>query len=352
MARANRDLLRGLYSVIKDCDEHVQFCLLTGVSKFSDVSLFSGLNNLEDITLDPAFSSICGFMEADLDSMFADRIQGLDRERVREWYLGYGWGAAERVYNPFDVLLLLKRRTFQPWWYETATPTFLIDLLAEKQFPWHRLDGLLASDEILSRFDVGDIAPEALAFQSGYLTIVERHDLDDGPAYRLGFPNREVRQSLNRALLATLPSADGEREAERRRLSEVLKTGDIAGLENRLRSLLAGIPYQWHRQNPMGSFEGWYASLLYAYFAATGAEVRAEESGSLGRADLCVRAFRRVYVFEFKMRERAGAEAAMAQLKARGYADRYRGRGEPIHLVAVEFSAKTRNVTRFEAELA
>ena len=199
---------------------------------------------------------------------------------------------------------------------------------------------------------MGDIAPEALAFQSGYLTIVERRDLDDGPAYRLGFPNREVRQSLNRALLATLPSADGEREAERRRLSAVLKTGDIAGLENRLRSLLAGIPYQWHRQNPMGSFEGWYASLLYAYFAATGAEVRAEESGSLGRADLCVRAFRRVYVFEFKMRERAGAEAAMAQLKTRGYADRYRGRGEPIHLVAVEFSAKTRNVTRFETELA
>ena len=102
----------------------------------------------------------------------------------------------------------------------------------------------------------------------------------------------------------------------------------------------------------MGSFEGWYASLLYAYFAATGAEVRAEESGSLGRADLCVRAFQRVYVFEFKMRERAGAEAAMAQLKTRGYADRYRGRGEPVHLVAVEFSAKTRNVTRFETELA
>ena len=352
MARANRDLLRGLYSVIRDCHDHVQFCFLTGVSKFSKVSLFSGLNNLEDITLDPTFSSICGYAESDLDLVFADRIEGLDRERVREWYNGYGWGAAERVYNPFDVLLLLKRRTFQPWWYETATPTFLIDLLAEKRFPWHRLDGLLASDEILSRFDVGDIAPEALAFQSGYLTIVERRDLDDGPAYRLGFPNREVRQSLNRALLATLPSADGEREAERRRLSEVLKTGDIAGLENRLRALLAGIPYQWHRQNPMGSFEGWYASLLYAYFAATGAEVRAEESSSLGRADLCVRAFRRVYVFEFKMRERAGAGAAMAQLKTRGYADRYRGRGEPIQLVAVEFSAKTRNVTRFEAELA
>ena len=136
------------------------------------------------------------------------------------------------------------------------------------------------------------------------------------------------------------------------RLIEVLQAGDLGGLEELLRAMLAGIPHQWHGRNPMAEYEGFYASVLYAHFAATGAEVRAEESGSLGRADLCVRAFGRAYVFEFKMKGRAGPETALAQLKARGYADRYRGLGEPIHLVGVEFSAETRNITGFETELA
>ena len=352
IARANRDYLRGLYSVIKDCDDHVRFCFLTGVSKFSKVSLFSGLNNLEDITLDPQFSSICGYTEDDLDTVFAAEVGGLDRRRVREWYNGYSWGGAERVYNPFDVLLLLKRRTFEPWWYETGSPTFLIDRLAETGMPWHGLDGLVASTELLSTFDVGNIAPEALLFQTGCLTVLKRGDPDEGLIYHLGYPNREVRQSLNRALLNNLLGAGWQRERQRTRLVQVLRAGDLGGLEDLLRALLAGIPHQWHGRNPMGGYEGHYASVLYAHFAATGAEVRAEDSGSRGRSDLCVRAFGRVYVFEFKMEGRGGPERAMAQLKARGYADRYRGLGEPIHLVAVEFSAETRNLTRFEAETA
>ena len=121
IARANRDFLRGLYGTIKSCDAHVRFCFLTGVSKFSKVSLFSGLNNLRDITLNPTYSAICGYREADLDTVFAPELPGHDRKRIRDWYNGYGWGGEEQVYNPFDVLLLLADRKFKAWWFETGT---------------------------------------------------------------------------------------------------------------------------------------------------------------------------------------------------------------------------------------
>ena len=349
IAKTNRDYLRGLYSVIKSCDAHVRFCLLTGVSKFSNVSLFSGLNNLRDITLNPMYSSICGYTESDLDSVFAPELDGLDRARIRKWYYGYSWGGEEKVYNPFDVLLLLSEREFKPWWYETGTPTFLIERLADEGVPWHILDGLRASEQLISSFDVGRIAPEALLFQTGYLTVAKREDTDGGIRYRLAYPNKEVRQCLNRSLLDDLLGPGWKRDWERDSLIQALKAGSLVRLKELLQALLAGIPHQWHGRNPMADYEGFYASVLYGHFSAAGAEVRAEESSSTGRADLCVRAFGQVYVFEFKMRDRGGAAAAMAQLKDRGYASKYKALGEPIHLVAVEFDAKTRSLTGFEA---
>ena len=129
LARANRDFLSGFYGCLKFSDEHLRFVFLTGVSKFSKVSLFSGLNNLEDLTMNPAYSSVCGFTETDLDRVFAAELDGLDRALVREWYNGYSWLGAEKVYNPYDVLMLLRQREFRPHWFETASPTFLIDTL-------------------------------------------------------------------------------------------------------------------------------------------------------------------------------------------------------------------------------
>ena len=350
LARANREYLRNLYAVIKASDEHVRFCFLTGVSRFSKASLFSGLNSLEDITLQPRYSSICGYRERDLDEVFGAWLEGLDRVRIREWYSGYGWGGEERVYNPFDVLLHLRNRVFSNWWFETGSPKLLVDLLIDQGVLWHRLDGKLTSDALLSKFDVGDIAPEALLFQTGYLTILGREESYGDIRYRLGFPNREVRQSLNRSLLGSLPPRGSAGDDDRFRLADLMAAGDLAGVEVQLRALLAGIPHDWHRSNPMGDYEGWYASVLYAHFAALGVEVRVEESGSRGRLDLVVRGWGRVYVFELKMRERAGPETAMEQIKDRGYADRYRGQTEPIHLVGVEFSAETRSVTDFATE--
>ena len=121
--------------MIKACDERLRFVFLTGVSKFSHAGLFSGLNNLTDITLEPEFSAICGYTDADLDAVFAPELEGMDRDKVRRWYNGYNWRGAEKVYNPYDVLLLFRRRQFEAHWFRTGTPTFLADLLSRRR-PW------------------------------------------------------------------------------------------------------------------------------------------------------------------------------------------------------------------------
>ena len=350
VARANRDYLRGLYAVIKDCDAHIRFSFLTGVSKFSKVSLFSGLNNLEDITLDPRCSAICGYTDADLDTVFAPELPGLDRDVIREWYNGYHWLGEDRVYNPFDILLLFRNRKFGAWWFETGTPAFLVETLFRRQVSSVALGEMVGTDALLSSFDVDDIATEALLFQTGYLTILEEEDLGGKALYRLGYPNREVRQSLNETLLEFLVRGGSRQTEHRIRLYRLLKANDFAGMRALFEAFFASIPYEWYTNNDIARYEGFYASVFYSYFAALGLDITVEDSTSHGRLDMAVRFGGNVYLFELKVVEMAGEGAAMAQLKERGYADKYRDTGDPIHLVAVEFSRETRNVTAFEVE--
>ena len=352
VARANRDFLRGLYATIKDCDAHVRFTFLTGVSKFSKVSLFSGLNNLTDITLDPRFSAICGYSDADLDSVFAPELPGLDRGQIRDWYNGYSWRGEEKVYNPFDILLLFRNREFDAYWFETGTPTFLIETLVERGVSALALDGMVGSANLLSTFDVDSIAPEALLFQTGYLTIQATESRGGRTRYRLGYPNREVFQSLNESLLAYL-TRDPQRERNGDRLYDLLMAGDVPALRDLFHAFFASIPYEWYTNNDIARFEGYYASVFYAYFAAAlGTGISVEDSGTRGRADMAVRAGGRVYLFEFKVAEQAGPGAALEQLRTKGYADKYRALGEPVHLVGVEFSSASRNVVAFDHEIA
>jgi len=352
VARANRDFLRGLYATIKDSDAHVRFTVITGVSRFSKVSLFSGLNNLTDITLDPAYSAICGYTDADLDTVFAPELAGLDRDEIREWYNGYSWRGEEKVYNPFDILLLFRNREFDAYWFETGTPTFLIETLVERGVSALALDGMVGSASLLSTFDVDRIAPEAPLFQTGYLTVRATESRGGRMRYRLGYPNREVFQSLNESLLAYL-TRDPRREHNGDRLYDLLTAGDVLGLKDLFHAFFAGIPYEWYPNNDIARFEGFYASVFYAYFASVlGAGVTVEDSSARGRADMAVRFGGRVYLFEFKVAEQAGPGAALEQLRAKAYADKYRALGEPVHLVGVEFSSASRNVVTFDHELA
>ena len=320
------------------------------MSKFSKVSLFSGLNNLTDITLDARYSAICGYTEADLDTVFAPELAGLDREMIREWYNGYGWRGEERVYNPFDILLLFRNREFGAWWFETGTPAFLVETLFKRRVSSLELDGMVGSNALLSTFDVDDIATEALLFQTGYLTIVEEVNRGGRIHYHLGYPNREVRQSLNESLLGYLVRNPSRREANSIRLYDLLLANDFEGLEALFHAFYASIPHEWYTNNDIARYEGYYASVFYSYFAALGLDVTVEDSTNRGRLDMAVRFNANVYLFELKVVEMAGEGAAMAQLKERRYAEKYRGTGEPVHLVAVEFSRDTRNVVGFEVE--
>ena len=352
VARANRDYLRSVYSVVKAADADIKFTFFTGVSKFSKVSLFSDLNNLVDITLNPRYSSVCGYTDEDLVNVFAPELAGLDRQAVRDWYNGYGWLGEEQLYNPFDILLLFFNREFRAYWFETGTPSILIDTLRRRRVQTPALDGMMGTVDLLSTFDVDDMATEALLFQTGYLTIRGEEKVGDEPVYRLGYPNREVRQSLNRSLLRSLvpdPSDQLRRSIELRRL---LAANDFEGLETLIRALFAAIPCQWHVNNDIANFEGYYASVFYSHFAATGLDVVVEDSSSRGRVDMAVRLEASVLLFEFKVVERAGEGSAISQLRERGYADKYAHLGEPIHLIGVEFSRESRNVAGFVVESA
>ncbi len=348
VARANRDLLRGLYSTAKFSDAHIHFTFITGVSKFSKVSIFSGLNNLTDITIDPRYSALCGYTETDLDTVFAPELPGLDRDEIRTWYNGYSWLGKEKVYNPFDILLLFDKRSFEAYWFETGTPTFLIETLFKRHVSSLALDNMIGSDELLSAFDVDDMATEALLFQTGYLTITEKENLGGASFYRLGYPNREVRQSLNRSLLRYLVKDSTSLMANTVRLYRLLEANDFAGLETLFHAFFASIPYEWYTNNDIANFEGYYASVFYSYFAGLGLDITVEDSSSHGRVDMAVHFNGNIYLFEFKVIEMASEGAAMAQLKEKGYADKYRDLDQPIHLIAVEFSKNTRNITAFE----
>ena len=353
LATANRDYLRGFYGIVKGSAEHVRFTFVTGVSMFSRVSLFSGLNNLRDISLDPRYATICGYTEGDLDRVFAPELGGLDRDRIRDWYNGYHWLGGERVYNPYDVLLLLDRREFHPYWFETGSPTFLFRKLVERSVGPMELENRMADRSLVSKFDVDDIGVEALLFQTGYLTIAEERSDGFDTLYRLDYPNLEVRTSLNRGLLRHLGRA-AEASGDGRELRALLEANDFAGFADRLRSFLSGIPYQWHATGDLARYEAWYASLLHMCLSALGVDLRVEDASSHGRADMVVLTGGQVFVLEFKMAEGDGdADAALdeaiAQMRERGYADKYRNRGEPVHLLGVACGRGARNLLAVRA---
>ena len=349
IARAIREGLKDFYSVIKDSDAHVRFAFLTGVSKFSKVSLFSGLNNLQDITVDARYSAICGYTDADVDQVFAAELDGLDREEIRRWYNGYNW-LGESVYNPFDLLLLFDRREFKPYWFETGTPTFLIKLLSERHAWLPELGHLETEANILSTFDVGDIPTEALMFQAGYLTIDTQEHVFGEYRYRLRYPNQEVYQSLSNSLLKTWTPEARPAFLNKTRLGDILIAHDIPALRDLVTAFFSSIPHDWYRNNPIAQYEGYYASVFYAYFASLGLDLTLEDSSNQGRLDMALKFQGHIYLFEFKVVELTPEGRALQQIKDRGYADKYRALGQPIHLIGVEFSKESRAVVGFEVE--
>ena len=342
-----RDALKNLYSIIKGADAHLRFAFLTGVSKFSKVSLFSGLNNLVDITLDKKFSAICGYTEQDLDTVFAHELDGLDRALVKEWYNGYNW-LGEAVYNPFDLLLLFRDREFRSYWFETGNPSFLIKLLLKREFFLPELSKVYSSDRLLSTFDVDRIATEALLFQTGYLTIKAHRFVPGKIEIELGYPNREVKAALNECLMDALVHYEAGLEKSRRRMEEMFLQQNIQGMGELVKSLFASIPYQWYVNNQIAHYEGYYASVFYAYFTSMGLDVVAEESSNVGRLDMGLRHGSAVYLFEFKVIENDAEGTALTQIEQNDYAEKYRGEDVTIYSIGVEFSKAKRQIVTWD----
>jgi hypothetical protein len=316
------------------------------------VSLFSGLNNLKDITLDARYSTICGYTEHDIDTVFAPELRGLDRQEIREWYNGYNW-LGEGVYNPFDILQLFDNREFRNYWFETGTPIFLVKHLAENHFFTPDLAALQSDLSLLSAFDIHHISNEALLFQTGYLTIHDVQEPIRGQwVYTLGYPNHEVKSSLNASLLTAYGCEGSAAFKNRMRLLTLLQTQQLSELKTLFHAFFASIPHQWFTKNDMQNYEGYDASVFYSYFAALGLDITVEDSTNHGRLDMTVLFDQQVYLFEFKVVEWVAKGKAIQQLKDKAYADKYRHLEQPIHLIGVEFSKEERNIIGFDIELA
>jgi phosphoserine phosphatase len=331
-AAANRDLLKSFYSVVKDLDPCIRFFLLTGVSRFSKVSIFSDLNNLHDITLHPAYGTLVGYTQAELEHYFDQELgklaqkENLDRAtlvgKVRHWYNGYLWGEQETVYNPFSALMLMSQQRFSNFWFATGTPTFLVKKLREK-FTYD-LGEVELSEPQLGNFRVEDIDEMALLFQTGYLTIKGR----DAGTYTLGYPNREVRDSLQEWMLAEWSQREGVHPVVRS-LVRHLGARRYDDFRGALNSLLAQVPHEQF----MERYEAFYHAIFFLAFSLAGAYAQAEAHSARGRLDAVVRTGGAIFVIEFKVN--GGAAEALAQIRSRGYHQQYLHQGLPVILLGV-----------------
>ena len=345
-----REGLKNLYSVLKAQDANLQFVFMTGVSKFSKVSLFSGINQLKDITLSEAYSPVCGYTQQDLLNYFGEHLAGADWNAIRHWYNGYGWTGQETVYNPYDILLFISEgQRFRNYWFETGSPAFLLKLFRRNQYFLPELENLEVSEEILDSFEVERINPVTLLFQAGYLTIESAFTVIQQPFFRLRVPNFEVRAALHSQFITAYTDYLNEKTGLQRQLDDCLRRGDIAALTGLVKRLFAAIPWRNFIHSQLPDYEGYYASVLYAFFASLDATIIPEDISNHGQADLTVILGNHIYVMEFKVidAETLDDNPALAQLQQRRYADKYRGDpAKTVHEVGWIFSRTLRGLVR------
>lgn len=364
LAKEIREGLKNIYSVIKDSDEYIKFAFLTGVSKFSKVSLFSGLNNLTDLTLDKHYATICGYTETDIKIIFAEYLEGVDFDKLKKWYDGYNF-LGEHVYNPYDVLLYLRNREFDNYWFETGSPSFLIQLLQERQYNAFDLEQIETSQEILGSFDIEHIHLETLLFQTGYLTIECVEQLGDEKFYTLRYPNQEVKSSLTNYILNYLSDTPVAKAKNQKAIYHAMFDGRLDDLKAIFQAFFSSIPHNWYRKNQLANYEGYYASIVYCYFVALGLDVIPEDTTNHGQIDLTVKLNHQIFIIEFKVidlvqstssnsndsnQAQEKTNTAFAQIKEKRYFEKYQHLNQSIYLIGVEFSQKERNIVNFQWE--
>ncbi len=349
VALTARKILRNLYSAIKISDPYLRFVFITGVSKFSRLNLFSGLNNIEDITVDARYATITGYTQEELESSFSDFTQGVDMQELKRWYNGYNY-LGKPVYNPFDVLLFFaKGNQFENYWWETGNPLFLIEKLKEQPQFLPDFQNKLVSKETLNAFDVEHIDLVALLWQTGYLTFAEKIVRMNIPFYKLKVPNLEIQCSLNALFFDYLTNFQNKKTDTKIAAIEALLNVDMPAFENTLRSLFASIPYQNYVNNTIGDFEGYYASVIFAFLSSLGFTINTEDCTNVGRIDMTLIGPDSIFILEFKVD--MPAEAALHQIKTKRYYEKYLSQGKQIHLIGIQFDSEQKNLVGFEHEV-
>ena len=356
-----RNELKAFYSVIKTCDEYIRFAFLTGVTKFSKISIFSDLNNLKDISLHETYAGICGITQKELEDNFEPEIQALAERQgfdypqaiaaLKQWYDGYLFHpAGEGMYNPFSLLNAFDYKEIKSFWFSTGTPTFLVNFLKEAHYFIPDLDGNVELDEAgLQTYRA--VAQDALPilFQAGYLTIKEY--ISDLRLYRLGFPNDEVRYGFLENLLPAYSDVPfGQTGVWVGRFVQDIRKGKVDAFMERMQSLIAGISYDNFSSKELKLREQNYQTAVYLIFALMGQFVQTEIHCATGRADCVVQTVDSIYIFEFKLSGNGSAEDALAQIQKQNYAAKYKTDGKKIVLIGAGFEEATRTIKNWKVE--
>ncbi|TAF26384.1 MAG: AAA family ATPase [Runella slithyformis] len=337
----NRDVMKVFYSVLKDADPYLKLVFITGVSKFSRVSIFSDLNNLDDITIDYRFAGCCGITEQELDDNFKEEMKVFDKQDIKSWYNGYSWDLSVSVYNPFSLLNFFNKKKFNNFWFETGTPTFLIKL--SKQFHLYDFEDKETNLAHLSSYDIERLELIPLMFQTGYLTF-KTYD-EEGDMYTLGFPNKEVKKSYLEVLLnAVLEYPPEQGIVLVNEMRKALLVGDINKLERILNSLFKSLPYElWQREN-----EHFYHAIIHLTFTLLGVYVQSEVQTSDGRMDALIRLKDYIYCIEFKLDE--SAQKAIEQIKEKGYLTPFAHQNQKRIAIGINFSTEKKKVEELKWE--
>ena len=352
VAKENRDVLKGFYEIIKANDESIRFVFITGITKFSQMNIFSGMNNLRDISLDAAYGAMCGYTQEELEASFQPHLTQFAQAKettvpelltkIKTWYNGFRFTKAPiTLYNPFSTLLLLDSQEFQYHWFATGTPTYLMDLIREHRLDVTAVEGSTLSPNETASYNVDnlDVYLPALLFQTGYLTIVEIES--EGELFTLGYPNLEVREAFNQSLMQSLTGGGQSPEVTVIHLRNALNRDDLPEVFRILKLFFSKIPYDI--QEPT---EKYYQSLFYLIFTLIGTRIRAEVRTNKGRIDAIVETQTHLYIFEFKLN---GTTAeALKQIESKEYAFPYQDSGKVIHKIGVAFSIAERNVVDWE----
>ena len=348
-----RDTLKPFYGALKTMDGCIKFALLTGVTKFGKVSVFSDLNNLKDISMDERFVDICGITEKEIHDNLEEELHQLAEKQkmsyeqvcaeLKECYDGYHFVENSiGIYNPFSLLNTFYKMKFGSYWFETGTPTYLVELLKKSNYNLQRITHEETDADVLNSIDSTSRNPIPVIYQSGYLTI-KGFDKEFG-TYRLGFPNREVEEGFVKYLLPFYTNIDAiESPFQIRTFVAEVRSGDYDAFFRRLQSFFADTPYELVRD-----LELHYQNVLFIVFKLIGFYVKAEYHTSQGRIDLVLQTDHFIYVMEFKLE--GTAEEALQQINDKHYAQAFAADKRQIFKIGINFSNETRNIEKWIVE--